>query len=205
MNTNVARRFPAALALIVASSALVAVPSFAGDDHHGHKFATELSGYNEVHFVATAPALRGAISTKAKGKFKAAIDDDKKMIHYELEWKDLEGIVTQAHIHFGQKHTVGGIVVWLCETALNPGPVGSAGDGLPTCPGESNSGKVTGTIQPANVLAVTGQGIDAGEFDELVRAIRAGATYANVHSTVFGPGEVRGQIKKHDHRDHHRR
>jgi hypothetical protein len=39
------------------------------------------------------------------------------------------------------------------------------------------------------------QGIAAGEFAELVRAIKAGATYVNVHSSLFPTGEIRGQIK----------
>jgi hypothetical protein len=39
-----------------------------------------------------------------------------------------------------------------------------------------------------------GQGIAAGEFDELVRAIKAGVTYANVHSEMFPGGEIRGQL-----------
>ena len=57
---------------------------------------------------------------------------------------------------------------------------------------------MTGTIEPADVVPDAGaiaQGIAAGEFEELVDAIRAGYTYANVHSSKFGPGEIRGQIK----------
>jgi hypothetical protein len=52
------------------------------------------------------------------------------------------------------------------------------------------------------------QGFDGefGDFDALVRAIRAGAAYANVHSTLFTPGEIRGHIEpaddKDDDRDH---
>jgi hypothetical protein len=45
------------------------------------------------------------------------------------------------------------------------------------------------------VLAPTAQGIDAGEFGELVRALRAETVYANVHSSLHGPGEIRGQVK----------
>ena len=40
---------------------------------------------------------------------------------------------------------------------------------------------------------------DQQEFDGLVRAIRAGATYTNVHSTLFPPGEIRGQNRGHGH------
>ena len=61
--------------------------------------------------------LRGAISTKAEGTFRARLRKNMDVIDYELTYEGFEGTVTQAHIHFGQRHTVGGIVVWLCETA----------------------------------------------------------------------------------------
>ena len=60
---------------------------------------------------------------------------------------------------------------------------------------------MTGTVVPADVIGPAGQGIAAGEFDELVAAIRAGRTYANVHSTKFPPGEIRGQINDDNQRD----
>ena len=162
-----------------------------------------LSGYNEVHFIFSpgppaSAALRGAVSTPAKGKFQAKIDRKSALIEYELSYQDLVGAVTQAHIHFGQVSTVGGIVVWLCQTAGTPAPAAVAAQ-TPFCP---PAGTVLGTITPAQVLTVTGQGILAGEFDELLAAIRAGATYANVHSTEFPPGEIRDQISSegHNHR-----
>jgi hypothetical protein len=192
-----------AAALLTAGALLSVAPPAVADDGHDHRrrVATELSGYNEVHFVAgnadvtpaVPPALRGAISTRAKGRFSATINDGQQIIRYELHYRDLEGDVTQAHIHFGQNHTVGGIVVWLCQTAANPAPAAVAGV-TPACPPHTLGGPVTGTIQPFQVLAQTAQGIGAGEFDELVRAIRAGATYVNVHSSLFGPGEIRGQL-----------
>ena len=54
---------------------------------------------------------------------------------------------------------------------------------------------VTGVITPADIIGPTTQGIEPGSFDEAVRAIRAGATYANVHSTRWPQGEIRGQIR----------
>ena len=179
------------------------------DRNDGDRFSARLSGYNEVHFIAgstltnpiTPPALRGAISTKARGSFRAVIDDSASTIHYELSFEGLESAVTQSHIHFGQRHTVGGIVVWLCQTAGTPAPAAVAAV-TPFCP--TPGGTVTGTITPAQVLTATGQGIDAGEFDEVVRAIRAGATYANVHSTVFAPGEIRGRIERGEGGHHDR-
>jgi hypothetical protein len=54
------------------------------------------------------------------------------------------------------------------------------------------------------VNLAAGQGIAAGDFAELVRAIRAGKAYVNVHSSVFPGGEIRGQLdrgKEHEHDD----
>jgi hypothetical protein len=38
------------------------------------------------------------------------------------------------------------------------------------------------------------QGIEAGNFAELVAAMRAGHTYANVHTQKWPTGEIRAQI-----------
>ena len=188
----------ATAALIASGLFALAAPPALGDDDDHHRVQASLSGYQEVHFVGGAnAALRGAISTTGRGTFRATIDKDGKVISYRLTYRDLEGDVTQAHIHFGQKHTVGGIVVWLCQTAGTPAPAAVAA-ATPFCtPGKE--GDITGTIVAAQVLAQPLQGFEAGEFDELVRAIRAGATYANVHTMLHGAGEVRGQVHRRGH------
>ncbi len=144
-----------------------------------------------------------AVITPASGEFKATISRDEKSIQYELSYDNLQGEVRQGHIHVGQKGVNGGISVWLCQTAANPSPVAST----PLCMGPSlNSGKVTGTVTAADVVGPAGQGVSAGEFADLLQAIRSGVTYANVHSSLFPGGEVRGQISADDDDDdrHHR-
>jgi len=146
-----------------------------------HDVDSHLEGLSEVPSVATA----------ATGKFSATIDETGGNIQYRLAFNGLEGDVRQAHIHFGQRKVNGGVMVYLCQTTFNPDPTGLA----PTCP---QSGVVNGTLTAANVIGPTGQGVDAGEFAELVAAIKAGAAYANVHSTKFPGGEVRAQLSTKD-------
>jgi hypothetical protein len=144
-------------------------------------FVTSLAGTHE------APL---SVSSGARGSFRAVIDEEAGTLTYRLSYEGFvaPGTVTQAHIHFGERHTAGGISVFLCSNAGNGPP------GTPACPLES--GTVTGTLDSAAVIGPAAQGIAAGEFAELVRAIRAGAGYANVHSTAFPGGEIRGQLER---------
>jgi hypothetical protein len=119
-----------------------------------------------------------ANSTAASGKFKARLDNG--TISYKLKYRDLEGPIRFAHIHFGQKGVNGGVAAFLC-----------GGGGKDPCP---QSGEVTGTIAASDVIGPADQGIAAGELDELVRAMKAGVTYANIHTDKFPNGEIRGQI-----------
>ena len=84
----------------------------------------------------------------------------------------------------------GSVVIYLCQTAGNTDPTGLA----PQCPQE---GTVTGTITAANVVAgaTATQQLKAGDLAAIITAIRAGAAYANVHTTASPGGEIRGQIK----------
>jgi hypothetical protein len=141
----------------------------------------KLRGYAEVPSVSTA----------AKARFKAVIDEKAGSIGYELSYSGLEGDVRQAHIHFGQRGVNGGISIWLCQTSFNVDPTGLA----PTCP---QSGTVTGLAQAANVIGPAGQGIAALEFAEIVAAIRSGVAYVNIHTTKFPSGELRAQLKDDD-------
>ena len=149
--------------------------------HDDDSIQTRLKSYQEVP----------SVSSPATGRFKAFIDNKSGSITYELSYSGLQGDVRQAHIHFGQRSVNGGIVVWLCQTSFNVDPTGLS----PTCP---QAGTVSGLIQAANVIGPAGQGIDPLEFAELVAAIRSGVAYANVHSSKFPGGEMRGQLRDDD-------
>jgi CHRD domain-containing protein len=131
------------------------------------------------------------ISTVARGRFEVTVDNDAQTLTYRLSYSGLEGDVQQAHIHFAKRGVNGGVTVFLCSNLPSP-PAGT-----PACP---QSGTVTRTIGTSDILApavgTLVQGIEAGNFAELVAAMRVGSTYANVHSTKWPGGEIRAQIRE---------
>ena len=171
------------IALAVATAGVLGVGTVAMASAGSDERET-LTGYEEV------PAL----STPGVGEFRASISRSSDEIRYRLRFSDLESAATQAHIHFENETNNGPIVVFLC-TNLGNGPAGTQ-----ACP--AAGGTIRGTITPADIGAGgAGQGLAAGEFDEFVRAIRAGATYVNVHSVNRPGGEIRAQLGDDDESD----
>jgi len=171
------------LAVIGTATLIGAATSMAtagADDLHTQSVVFErLSGYQEDPL---------AFSTPGSATFVATINDRDQSISYRLSYKDLPTNVVQAHIHLGGKAQSGGVSVFLC----GGGPVTAP---APACP--PGNATVTGTLTAANVIGPAAQGIAAGEFAELVQAIRAGTTYVNVHTTERPGGEIRAQIERH--------
>lgn len=137
----------------------------------------ELTGFQE-----SPPKL-----TTGTGTFTATISGDK--LTYTLKYSNLSSAATQAHIHFGQRAVSGGIFIWLCQSSTKPSPTA----GTPTCP--AGGGTVTGTATAASVLKIDGQTLNPGNFNDAIAIIKSGEAYANVHTTNFPPGEIRGQIQ----------
>ncbi|HEX6828033.1 MAG TPA: CHRD domain-containing protein, partial [Burkholderiales bacterium] len=102
---------------------------------------------------------------------------------YTLRYAGLEGAVTMSHIHIGQAGVNGAITIWLCQTAAAPAPAAVAA-ATPQCPLTATA-TVTGTISAAQVLGIAGQLVNAGDLNEvIVRGLRAGNAYVNVHSSL---------------------
>lgn len=169
----------AIMVAVVAGLAVVVTTAIAGGDKN---IRERLTGYEEDPL---------ALSTAGTGTFSAWIDESGEQISYRLSYDSLEGSVTQAHIHFGGRAQSGGIIVFLCSNLPSPPP------GTPACP--VPSGSVSGTLDAGDVIGPAGQGIDPGSFGELVDAVRAGATYANVHSSKYPAGEIRAQLDRRGH------
>ncbi len=169
-------------AAAVAAVAVIAVVATAIATN-GKNVRGDLNGYEEVP----------AVSTVAQGSFTAQLARNGQSIEYRLTYSGLEEDATQAHIHFGQRDVVGGISVWLCGAPRTTPPVTPPAGFNKPCP--TRAGTVTGTITAADVVGPANQGIAAGELGELIRAIRSGVAYANVHSVKFPGGEIRAPLR----------
>jgi hypothetical protein len=159
--------------IAILSPLLLALPAFADGPH----FKAELMSFNEVPSVVS----------QAHGTFTGTTAGDWNSVDWELSFSGLQAPVTQAHIHLAQRGVNGPIIVWLCGTPALPGPAGTQ-----TCP---PSGTIHGTFTAANVLASpASQQLFQGAIGDFIVALDSGFGYANVHTTVSGGGEIRGQI-----------
>jgi len=170
--------------VLAALVVVVAVQAFGGSHH--------VKGQTMTGFQETSTGTPAGLYTDGTGSFDAQIADDDQSVTYELSYSGLSSNVTQAHIHFGNRYTSGGVSLFLCSN-LGNGPAGT-----PACP--PTGGTVTGTLPPASVVGPAGQGIPAGPagWPRILTAIRAGVTYANVHTTTFPAGEIRTQLNDPD-------
>ncbi len=168
-------RFVLAIMVVLA----LAATSIAIADNGGHKsksgndpqFTAHLIGYNEVPSL-NSPAHADLSLTVGNGQ-----------LTWTLTYADFVNQPIVAHVHVGQPGVSGGVSFFFC------------GGPKPPCP-SSASGPVTisGTTTAADIMGPTAQGFAAGDLNSIVKAIEAGFTYANMHTTVFAAGEIRGQL-----------
>jgi len=135
------------------------------------RFSANLNGGNEVPPINTAGA----------GAFQMEIGNP---ITFSLTFSGLSSPLSVAHIHFAPTKVAGGVMIFLC-----------GGGGQPDCPA-STSGTITGTITAANVTGPTTQGIEVGDLDSALEAVRDDLGYVNMHTTNFAGGEIRGQVRR---------
>lgn len=144
-----------------------------GDDSERGVLKARLSGLDE----------NPSVSSTGSGEFRARIDDAAQTIEYEFTYRGLEGGASLfAHVHFAARRVNGGVMFFLC-----------GGGDKPPCP--PVEGTITGTIDPADIVGPTGQGVEPGSFAEAASAMRAGYSYANIHTTRWPGGEIRGQVR----------
>jgi hypothetical protein len=191
------------LKLFEAGFVVVAV-SFSASYGYADEFSAKLSGFNELGSLPSATAFpTGAILSDGTGTVK--LDLNGNSITYSLTYSNVgttspnTGTVTQAHIHFGKSRDSGGIMVFFC-TNLSNGPAGT-----PACPTAGGNGTVTGTWTASSVVGPAAQNIAPTNFQGLVDALESNTAYANIHTTAYPAGEIRGQVhsEEREHRGDH--
>jgi hypothetical protein len=181
------------ISLAVASFVMFAIGSYAvagprdgpGKVPDSKKFSARLNGFQETP----------SVSSTGFGNFEAELVNPTKL-HYMFHYEGLEGGTSLfAHVHFGQRGVVGGVSFFLCGGP----PAGGVAVPKPTCP--DVQGTIEGDVTPTDVIGPNGQGIEAGSFAEIVRAMQAGQSYANIHTTRWPGGEIRGQINNKNQKE----
>ncbi len=176
MGTKSISRMLIAVAMLVGT---IAFTTSSVEARHGKRvFTAGMNGFEEVP----------SISTAGHGRLWIRVSRDEQVIEYKLSYAGLSSAVTEAHIHFAQPHTNGGMMVTLCQSAAALDPTSLA----PMCVDE---GMVQGTITAPQVVGPAEQGIGPGQLREFIRALRARAGYVNVHTERVPSGEIRGQIR----------
>ncbi|OGU06656.1 MAG: hypothetical protein A2075_08510 [Geobacteraceae bacterium GWC2_58_44] len=141
-------------------------------------FLTASTGFaGEKSFKAKLTPKEEVPSNKANssGKAEFKLSEDGKQLSYKLQVKEITD-TTAAHIHTGKKGENG------------PPIVGLFGGG--------KKGKFSGVLSEGMITEKEMMGSLTGKpLEELVKLLKAGDTYVNVHTEANPGGEIRGQIK----------
>jgi hypothetical protein len=148
---------------------LLAAPAHADPGGQNRNFRAHLSGDEEVPEA----------DTLAQGQIVLQLSKDGTELEFMLIVANIEDVL-MAHIHLAPAGTNGPIVAWLYPS----------GPPAMLIPGRSDGILAAGVITEDDLV-----GPLAGmPLDVLVAAMRAGLTYANVHTINRPGGEIRGQI-----------
>ena len=153
------------------ASAGTSSPSPSSSSSH-KQFSAKLTGSKEVP----------PVDTDAIGRIRLAASSQ-DLLDYQLSLSNLNGVVTEAHIHSGSTGTNGPVVANLKVGGAFASA--SAGDGS-----ASASTSSAGTISSGDL-----KGPLAGKHvSDLIKLIEGGKAYANVHTRQHPNGEIRGQL-----------
>lgn len=134
------------------------------------KFEANLAGKNQVP----------AVQSSATGQAMFQLSPDGKTLSYTLSVKGIDN-VTMAHIHMAPMGKDGPPVAWLYGDKMHPA---------------TKKGMFSGTLAKGTITAAQLAGPMKGKpLSDLVKTIRDGNAYVNVHTMAHPAGEIRGQIE----------
>ena len=116
-----------------------------------------------------------AVETMAKGDATFTPIKDEEALSYYVTVSDIDN-VTAAHIHLGKK--------------------GENGPPVALITNDKKAGKFSGTIAEGTITKKDLMGSMTGKsVEDLIKQIKKGNAYLNVHTDKYPNGEIRGQIK----------
>lgn len=164
------------LLLIILFFGLSSVSAYAANEL---KFKAGLSGAQEV----TTPA--GGVVADTTGAIEVEFDSALTKAQFRLTVRNGSGI-TQAHFHCASAGVNGPIVAFLFGPVDPPVDVGEGSVEVDL----DNSD----IVSPETPEAIEACGVPLNNIASLAFAMRGGKIYANVHSTAFPAGVIRGQL-----------
>lgn len=136
-----------------------------------YSFAAEKSFKSILSGSESVPA----VETMARGDATFTVIKDEKALSYYVTVSDIEN-VTAAHIHLGKK--------------------GENGPPVALITNDKKAGKFSGTLAEGTITKKDLMGPMMGKsVEDLIKKIKKGDAYLNVHTDKYPNGEIRGQIK----------
>lgn len=161
----------------------LAAPALADDDHDDDRDKRGHSSSHGLEFAAVLSSAQetGAVDSMGKARAFVRFDEGFTRMFVDVRIRNLTGSFAASHFHCNRPGINGPVVFGL----QSPGPLTFDGEGLRgVLTNENFSGAdCTGLIgRPVNNLAA------------LALAMRDGLIYLNVHTDIYPPGEIRGQV-----------
>lgn len=141
-------------------------------------FGTALSGREE----------NPPVPTNARGSAIFTLNNDGTELAYKLIVANIDN-VTQAHIHCGPAGVNGPIVLWLYPSAPPSQLIAGTSNGILNQDVATDADVIARADSPACPGGVA-------DLSDVVEKLSNGGAYANVHTSAFPPGEIRGQIEE---------
>jgi hypothetical protein len=144
-------------------------------------FALGLAGRADAQIVNLTATLSGdqetpapGVLTGAFGSARVTVDRATGTVTWDIDIWNLPSGINNAHFHVG-----------------GPGLAGPTVVNIPFNANQSNDFKLTGSATSASALRGD-QGIRS--WEDFLQSLVGGQVYINIHTTVFGGGEIRGQV-----------
>ncbi|MEO8336258.1 MAG: CHRD domain-containing protein [bacterium] len=168
----------ARLFLVVTATAVATVACGGSDDpvQPVSKIVTFTATMNAAAEVQANPVV-----STGTGTFTATLDTSTNVFTYDVTYSGLTSNVTLGHIHGPAATTASS------GTTINFATLAGA---------TFTTGATSGAAHGTTTLTAANQITAAINGDSLKKLLFAGLTYANIHTTTFGAGEIRGQITK---------